>query len=98
MNFGQIQDLRVHDGNPAFERHHVVLIDERLDSAEAPRPETEVSDFVLPAELVRLFVRFDEMNNGMIERLEVRAGVPRRVVYESVLPELFLLDNNSQAR
>jgi hypothetical protein len=98
MNFGQIQNLRVHDGDPAFERHHVVLIDEKLDSNESLRPETEVPDFVLPAELVRLFVRFDEMNNGMIERLEVRAGVPRRVVYESVVPELFQLDNNSQAR
>jgi hypothetical protein len=98
MNFGQIQKLRVQDGDPAFDPSHVVLIDEKLDSNEAPRPESDVPDFVLPAELFRLFARFDEMNDGMIERLEVRAGIPRRVIYESVVPDLFPMDNNTRAR
>src|SRR4051794_22916674 len=82
MNFGQIQNLRVKDGEPVFDQRHAVLIDEKLDSIEAPRPEADVTDFVVAAELFRLFARFDAMNTGMIERLEVRAGVPRRVVYE----------------
>jgi hypothetical protein len=98
INFGQIQNLHVQDGDPAFERRPVVLIDEKLDSGDAPRPEGELPDFVLPAELFRLFARLDEMNNGMIERLEVRAGIPRRVIYESVVPDLFPLEKTGPSR
>lgn len=90
MNFGIIQRIRVHDADPVFDRHNVVLVDEKLDGNDAPRPEAELADFELAAELCRLMRRLDEIGNGIIERLEVRGGIPRRVVFESRLSELFL--------
>jgi hypothetical protein len=98
MNFGQIQNVRVQGGNPVFDPHPFVLIDERLDVTEEPRQETTLADFVLAAELRRLMARLDEIGNGTIERIEVRAGLPRRVVFESRLSELFPLENMGSSR
>jgi hypothetical protein len=98
LNFGQIQNVLVKGGDPAFDPHPVVLIDERLDVTEEPRQETALTDFALAAEQCRLMARLDEIGNGTIERIEVRGGLPRRVVFESRLSELFPLENTGSSR
>jgi hypothetical protein len=35
--------------------------------------------------VVHLLSRLDELKNGTIQRLEVRAGIPRRLVFETRL-------------
>jgi hypothetical protein len=87
LNFGLLQNVGVHDADPVFDLNHIVLVDEKLDVNDAPRPEAELADFELAAELCRLMNRLDEIGNGVIERLEVRGGIPRRVVFESKLSE-----------
>jgi hypothetical protein len=87
MNFGLIRNLWVKNSEPLFDPPPIVLIDERLDVNEVPRPEVELSDFSLPVELCRLISRLDELNNGVIDRIEVRGGLPRRVTFESKLVE-----------
>ena len=94
MNFGQIRTLHVQDGDPVFDPRPAVLVEARLDADEASRPEAELPDFALPAELCRLLARLDEINNGLIERVEVRGGIPRRVVFESKLAELLPTGKN----
>jgi hypothetical protein len=99
VNFGVIQRIGVHDADPVFDPHKViVLVDEKLDVNEAPRSEVELTDFDLANELCRLLRRLDEIGNGMIERLEVRGGIPRRVVFESRLSELFSLEKADRRR
>ena len=92
MNFGEIRNIRVESGDPVFDSHPIVLIDERLDTDEAPRREAALADFVLAAEVCRLMLRFDEIRSGAIERIEVRGGLPRRVAFESRISELFPLE------
>jgi hypothetical protein len=84
LNFGQIRGVRLRDGDPILEST-CVLADERLDIPEDVRPEMRSDDFVLCKEWRRLLDRLDEIQDGMIERIEVRAAVPRRVVFQSWL-------------
>jgi hypothetical protein len=87
-NFGYVQDLAVRNGEPIFTTSlPVVLADVKLDSEDEPRREAGLSDFVLGAELVRLMLLLDGIEEGKIARIEIRAGLPRRVVVERSVSE-----------
>jgi hypothetical protein len=64
-----------------------LFIDERLDLPEEARREIRLNNFQLCQEWCRVVARLDNIQNGMIERIEVRAGIPRRVVFESRLSQ-----------
>lgn len=83
LNFGEIQNVHVRDGDPIFDQTSVVLLDAKLDKEEVPRPELVLTDFELCVEVKRLMSLLDELKNGTIRRLDVRAGIPRRLVFES---------------
>jgi hypothetical protein len=83
INFGSIENLRVEHAEPVFDPPPLVLKDVKLDGDEGPRPESALADFVVSAEVVRLTCRLDELKSGIIRHMEVRAGVPRRVVLEA---------------
>jgi hypothetical protein len=87
VNFGEIQGIRVRNADPMLDDACVVVIDAKLDREEVPRPELDLADFELRAEVGRLMSRLDELKNGTIQRLEVHAGIPRRLVFESRLME-----------
>jgi hypothetical protein len=83
INFGRVEDLEVRRGEPVFSPPPLVLLDLKLDAEEGPRHEQGLSDFVLCDEVRRLASRLDEIENGCIQRIEVRAGIPRRLVVEA---------------
>jgi len=87
-NYGHIQDLPVRDREPVLDPEAVVSIDVKLDSEERSRDEFSSADFLLCAEAVRLMALLDQINNGKISKLEVRAGIPRRILYEHRISEL----------
>lgn len=81
VNFGQIRDIRLQDGDPVL-TSACVLAHERLDRPAEPRPEIGLNDFVLCEEWCRLVARLDQIRDGTIKRIEVLAGIPRRIVFE----------------
>jgi len=87
INFGELQGIRVRDANPIFDVDSIVILDMKLDKEDATRPEFDLADFVLNTEVSHLMSRLDEFKNGKIQRLEVRAGIPRRLILESRLAE-----------
>ena len=87
VNFGQICGLEVRDSDPVFSPPPQVLVDVKLDSDEELRAEINLTDFVLPSEVCRLMYRLDKLKNATIERIEVRAGIARRVVFKAPLTE-----------
>jgi len=87
LNFGQIHHMRVQDGDPLFDPEPLVFIHVRLDTDNDPRLETQLKDFELRNEVVRLMASFDHIKNGVIERIDVRAGLPCRIVFEFQLQE-----------
>lgn len=81
VNFGIITGLEICGGEPVFSPEPTVLVDHRLDCDECPRREVELQDFLLTDEVRRLMSTLDQIGNGVIERLEIRAGLPRRLVF-----------------
>jgi hypothetical protein len=80
IGFGRINGLVVADAEPAFAATTVILVDVKLDGEEYRRPEQDLPDFALAHEVVRLFSMLDEIGSGIIEHIEVRAGLPRRLI------------------
>ena len=83
VNYGQIKVLLVRDGEPIYEPPPVVVIDAKLYRDDGPRPELALSDFELRDDVRRLMERLDHTKNGLIQLIEVRAGLPRRALLES---------------
>lgn len=82
-NFGEVRQLQVKDAEPVLNPAPVVLVDLKLDTDDESRPEIALTDFALSQEVCRLLDRLDEVRNGEIERILVRAGIPRRLVLQS---------------
>ena len=87
LNQGHVRNLVVRCGAPVFDPKPTVTVDIRLDSEEGARPEIELPDFVLRDEVRRLMAHFAQLGDGLVERMEIRAGLPRRVVIASGLTE-----------
>jgi len=87
IDYGQILGLQVRDREPLFNPAPALLRDIKLDAECGDRPESELADFALCSEVCRLFERLDQLHTGCIQRVEVRAGIPRRVLIESRLTE-----------
>jgi len=83
INHGNIENLEVKNSEPVFDPWPVTVRDVKLDSDEGPRPEISLADFVVSDEVVRMMSLLDEMMCGTIRYVEVRAGVPRRILLES---------------
>lgn len=83
INFGSIRGLEIRGGEPVFDPPPTLLVDVKLDSNDPPRPETDLADFDLTQAVIRLMDRLDHLTTTTIELLEVRAGIPRRVVFRT---------------
>ena len=82
MNYGSIEGLEVRDSDPVFSPPPFVVVDIKLDADEGLRTEVELTDFALRDEVRRLIERLADLKNGTIDRVEVRAGIPRRIVFK----------------
>ena len=85
LGFGTIRDLEVRDCEPVLGPRTEVLLDLKLDRDEDSRAEQDPRDFVVSSEIQRLS-RLDSIRNGTVEQVEVRAGVPRRIVFNIADP------------
>jgi hypothetical protein len=95
VNYGCVHDLEIKDCDPVFDPHPVVIVDVKLDAEASQRPEIELADFTLCHEMCRLMELFDELRDATVDRIEVRAGVPRRVLFKS-WPKTTGLGNSSR--
>jgi hypothetical protein len=80
IGHGKILRLAVRAGDPLIDGRTEAFADVKLDLDETPRPELALDDFDLSAEVVRFFRKLDALREGEVELVEIRAGVPRRVV------------------
>ena len=82
VNFGFISDLEIRGGEPVFSPAPTVIVEVKLEAENDPREESNSPDFELRAELVRLMEQLDLLQNGGVDRIDVRFGVPRRALIE----------------
>ena len=88
VNFGFISDLEIRGGEPVFSPAPTLIVEVKLEAENDPREESNSPDFELRAELVRLMEQFDLLQNGGVDRIDVRFGVPRRALIERPFREV----------
>lgn len=84
VNFGRIEDLQISAGEPVLDPHPVVFREHKFGGENGPRPELGAADFLLKQQVVELFAFFDELQNGVIDVLELKHGLPFRMVVREV--------------
>jgi hypothetical protein len=89
VNYGLILNLQFADGEVSFGAPPEIVLDLKLDADVTQRPELDLSDFALPMEYCRLLGEIDSLKNGVIEKISVHDGLPRRVVLRGPLQEVY---------
>jgi hypothetical protein len=88
LNFGCIENLAIHAGDPTLSPAPRIVQDIKLDVDTVPRPELDREDFELKKSVVELFKHFDSLQDGTIAVVEVRYGLPFRITAERFGGEL----------
>jgi hypothetical protein len=85
VNFGQILSLQVRNAEPIWDPAPTILSEVRLEIEETPRPERDLADFKLSFAIRRLMRQLDYIQEGKIEKVEVREGIPRRLILSGLV-------------
>jgi hypothetical protein len=85
INFGRLERLSVANGDPVLQPRPVVVREFKLGGENSPRPELGMTDFSLKSQVVDLFAILDDIQDGTIDVLEVKHGLPFRVIVTEVL-------------
>jgi hypothetical protein len=80
IQFGWIEDLQVSDGEPVFDPPPRITEHVMLGAKTEPRPEPESLDFALKRQVVELFEHLARLGTGSIQSVEIRHGLPFRIV------------------
>ena len=80
LNFGRIEHLGVCGGEPVFEPPPRVVREVKFGGENGPRPELSWQDFPLKSQVIELLTCLDELSDGTIEVLEIKHGLPFRML------------------
>ena len=86
-NFCRIENLEVRDGEPVFDPASRVRQEIKIGTNNGPRPELEKDDFQLQAPVIELFEHLKRVGDGRIAALEVKHGLPFRLLVEQPASE-----------
>ena len=86
LGFGSIEELYVLDGDPVMDPPPRIVRDIKLGGENGPRPELEVDDFALKKKVIEFFKELDELQNGTVDRIEIRHGLPFRMSIKQLVP------------
>jgi hypothetical protein len=82
-NFGRILGLTIRAGEPVFTPPPRIVKDVKLGAADnEARPELHAADFVLKRQHVELFENLKRIGDGTIESIEIKSGLPFRLIVE----------------
>lgn len=84
VNFGRIENLPIRNRQPVLGLRLRVVREIKFGGENGPRPELGTADFLLKQQVIELFAFFDQMQNGIIDVLEIRHGLPFRVIITEV--------------
>jgi hypothetical protein len=80
INYGRIERLPIRDARPILNPRPAIVHEHKFGGENGPRPELAIRDFLLKEEVIQLFAFFDQFQDGVIDVLEVRRGLPFRVI------------------
>ena len=84
VNFGRIENLPIRNSQPVLDPSPRKVFEIKFASENGPRPELGNADFLLKQQVVELFAFFDDLQNGVIDVLEIKHGLPFRAIVVEV--------------
>lgn len=84
INFGRLEGVRVRDAEPILEPLPGVVREIKFGGENGPRPEFQSGDFALKSQVVELFRTLDDLRAGVIDVLEIKYGLPFRMIIREV--------------
>jgi len=75
----------VENGEPVFHPPPRVVREIKFGGENGPRPEFRVEDFILKAQVKELFTQLSDLGDGIVERIEVKHGLPFRMNVEETI-------------
>lgn len=83
LSFGRIENLILRAGEPTWEAAPRVVREVKF-GGDGARRETACADFELKAPMVEFLRELDDLGDALIESIEVKHGLPFRMVVEEV--------------
>jgi hypothetical protein len=80
LNFGTIESLAVASGKPVLDPPPKITREVKFGAENGARPESSFEDFVLKVQVRELFDAIFEIGDGVIDRIEIRHGLPFRMM------------------
>jgi hypothetical protein len=80
INFGRIENLPVRGGAPVLDPPPRVVREIKIGGDNGPRPEARRQDFPLKEQVTELFAHLEALGDGTVEVLEVKHGLPFRLL------------------
>lgn len=81
MEFGRITSLRVSDGLPVFDPPPKIYYDVKLKPTPSAKRKANGE---LPDEIINLTLQLRLVEDGIVESIEVKHGLPFRIIVERV--------------
>ena len=85
LNFGRIEDLEIRAGEPLFNPAPRVVQDIKIGAENGPRPESGIPDFLLKNQVIELFEHIDRMGDATVACIDVKHGLPFKLVVEQAV-------------
>jgi hypothetical protein len=82
LNFGRVEGLVVRQGEPVLDPPPRIVREVKFCAENGPRPEVAKENFALKARVRELFNHMESIGNGGISRIEVKHGLPFRMILE----------------
>jgi hypothetical protein len=80
INFGRVEALVLLNGDPVLDPVPRVVQEIKFGGENGPRPELSNGDFHLKSQVIELFQHLDQLGDGTIEAIEVKHGLPFRMI------------------
>ena len=84
VNFGRVESLAIVNGEPVLDPPPRIVREIKFGAENGPRPEISSADFLLKQQVVELLAVLDKMQNGVIDVIEVKHGLPFRAIVTEV--------------
>ena len=89
LYFGRIENLAIQHGEPVFSPPPQLIQDIKLGAGEnGCRPEAYREDFMLRSSVIELFHHLELLGSGNVAAIEVRHGLPFRIVINRSTAEI----------
>jgi hypothetical protein len=82
LNFGRIEGLEIRNGEPVFHPSPRIVQDIKIGGENGSRPELSIDDFALKSAVIELFDHLSRIGDGTLESIEVKYGMPFKLVVE----------------